>query len=157
MAIPTVEDIVTQMKREIARDVLELVVPVNVGSFSELHDYVDANEYGGFCEDGDAGITDTLIAHFGGRDEDEGMPDEVINFMNECQSRIDAWLSAGGLEQRIENDHWGEIFTPVAFGDLLQDYKALKWALDNIRSCHPNSTIEDLREIARLAYVNANY
>lgn len=42
---------VERMKAEIVLDALKGVVPFTVHSFSELHDYVDANEYGGFCED----------------------------------------------------------------------------------------------------------
>ena len=38
--------------REILEDMKNGVVPEHVSTFSELHDYVDANEYGGLCEDG---------------------------------------------------------------------------------------------------------
>lgn len=41
---------VEQGKREIRRDFVSGNVPF-VSSFSELHDYVDANEYGGLCAD----------------------------------------------------------------------------------------------------------
>lgn len=36
--------------REIRKDVAEGTVPASVGSFAELHDYVDANVYGGLCD-----------------------------------------------------------------------------------------------------------
>ena len=38
-------------KNEILQDIENGIVPAHVSSFSELHDYVDANEYGGLCED----------------------------------------------------------------------------------------------------------
>lgn len=43
---------VARGKQEIAGDVAAGVVPATVATFSELHDYVDANEYGGLCDDG---------------------------------------------------------------------------------------------------------
>lgn len=46
---------IEQAKREIVEDMCtavssrKTVMPLDVSSFSELHDYVDANEYGGLC------------------------------------------------------------------------------------------------------------
>jgi hypothetical protein len=42
---------VAQMKEEITSDVKKGVVPNTVASFGELHDFVDANEYGGLTTD----------------------------------------------------------------------------------------------------------
>jgi small nuclear ribonucleoprotein (snRNP)-like protein len=42
---------VAQMKREIASDVKKGVIPNTVASFGELHDFVDANEYGSLTTD----------------------------------------------------------------------------------------------------------
>lgn len=39
-----------QMKAEILADIESGRVPPTVSTFSELHDYVDANEYGGMCD-----------------------------------------------------------------------------------------------------------
>lgn len=46
---------VADVMREIAEDIESGTIPANVSSFSELHDHVDANCYGGFCDDGTAG------------------------------------------------------------------------------------------------------
>lgn len=94
VAVPTLEQTVERMKREVLADVASGRVPASVASFGDLHDHVDANEYGGFCEDE---LAEAMIAHFGGRDADEGMPDAFISFMNDAQTAIDTWIKAGGL------------------------------------------------------------
>ena len=85
----TKEEIIEQMKIEILKDMSEGLVPTTVKSFVELHDHRDANCYGGFCEDD---FADALIDYFGGRDEHESMPQPMLDFINECQNAIDAWL-----------------------------------------------------------------
>jgi len=88
------KETVARMKAEILEDILQMVQdPAEVPkSFSEMHDLVDANEYGGFCENN---LCDAFIAFFGGRDEHEGMPDAYIAFMNDCQGDVDEWLKNG--------------------------------------------------------------
>lgn len=49
--LPNLEQTVALMKAEILRDIAIGRVPKTVESFSELYDYVDANCYGGFCDD----------------------------------------------------------------------------------------------------------
>jgi len=85
-------------------------IPNTVSSFSELHDHIDANELGGFCEDA---FVDPLIAYFGGRNKtDEGMPDAFLQFMNECQEDVDKWLDVGNL-QKVDapNKNYTEMIT----------------------------------------------
>jgi hypothetical protein len=89
----TFYEVLDQMKAEINADIAAGKVPATVKSFSELHDYVDANCYGGFCDDN--GSMDELIAKFGGRDENEGMPDGAMQFINDAQNLINSWLEAG--------------------------------------------------------------
>lgn len=89
----TLDEVVVQMKAEVLEEIKDGRIPVTVRSFSELHDYIDANELGGFCDDD---VADEMIAHFGGRDEREGMPDGMIRFMNDAQHAIDEWLEIGG-------------------------------------------------------------
>ena len=43
-------DAVDRGKREILSDIIHSRVPSDVSSFGQLHDYVDANEYGGLCD-----------------------------------------------------------------------------------------------------------
>ena len=47
-----IEHAIERSKAEILEDIATGRVPDTVSSFSELHDYVDANEYGGLCEEG---------------------------------------------------------------------------------------------------------
>lgn len=90
----TVEQHFEQMKTEILADMASGLVPKTVASFSELHDYVDANEYGGFCNDAQV---DEMIAHYGGRDEHEGMPQGMIDHINKCQNAVDTWVKVRGF------------------------------------------------------------
>lgn len=85
---------VQRMKIEIMEDVDSGRVPASVSTFSQLHDYVDANEYGGFCEDK---YSDLLIAEFGGRDEHQGMPQGTLEFIEVAQEHIDKWLANNGI------------------------------------------------------------
>jgi hypothetical protein len=80
---PDVEATVERGKREILADVRSSLVPVTVASFSELHDYVDANGYGGAFED--------------------GAPDpcEFCDFWNEVQNRIDQWIKSGAIRRTV--------------------------------------------------------
>lgn len=83
-------DTLQRMKAEIIADMKAGRVPNTVAFFSELHDYVDANEYGGFCDD--AWIVQSS-AIFGGTDSETGeMPEGLVTFTNECQDAIDMWL-----------------------------------------------------------------
>jgi hypothetical protein len=46
-----IEYAIERSKTEILEDIEQGIVPHTVADFSELHDYVDANEYGGLCSD----------------------------------------------------------------------------------------------------------
>lgn len=77
---PEVAAVIDRMKQEILADITAGIVPATVASFSELHDYVDANEYGGACEqDGPF----------------EGFTTEQVDFWNNCQTACDEWLRNG--------------------------------------------------------------
>jgi hypothetical protein len=101
---------VNQMKAEILADKSKGVLPLDIGSFGELHNYVDANCYGGFCEDSAA---DSLIAHFGGRDADESMPQGAVDFMNDAQNEIDMWLRTDASRLFCEKDP--KVYVQVLF------------------------------------------
>lgn len=51
MSSVIIEKAITRGKEEILEDVRSGRVPSHVKTFGELHDFVDANEYGGLCED----------------------------------------------------------------------------------------------------------
>lgn len=108
------KETVARMKAEILEDMqptgpIGMRMPADIASFSDLHDYVDANEYGGMCEDA---LNDAFCSFFGGRDEHEGMPDAYITFFDECQGEIDEWLKNGGAN----GDHDGFSSDESSFG-----------------------------------------
>ena len=88
------EETIERMKLEVLSDVKLGKVPATVKAFRELHDYVDANEYGGFC---DEEYVDMLTQHFGGLNENIGMPEGMLDFINSAQNSIDTWINNGGL------------------------------------------------------------
>ncbi len=92
------QKVVTRMAREIQADIESGDVPTTVRTFSDLHDFVDGNAYGGFCEDA---FADALIEEFGGRDDDEGLPEDFLRFMNAAQDTIGAWLANGRGELKV--------------------------------------------------------
>jgi hypothetical protein len=97
MNIATIDQTLARMREEILEDIRTHRVPISVSSFSGLHDYVDANAYGGFCDDEYA---ETLITSFGGRDaETEAMPDAYLAFMSLAQTAINFWLATGGPKE----------------------------------------------------------
>lgn len=99
---PLFAQVVDAMKCEVLADMASGRVPGTVTTFSELHDHVDANEYGGFC------------------DEDNGPFGGFINaswfmwFTDAAQCEVDKWLKAvppRGLYctccgERFEGRHW---------------------------------------------------
>jgi hypothetical protein len=100
----SVDEFVATAKQEIImecvgeRPGMKVIPWRTLTSFEQLHDYRDANEFGGFCDDS---IADALIEHFGGRDANEGMPDAMLDFMNQVQSALDVWIRTGGLRREV--------------------------------------------------------
>lgn len=89
---PTLDESIDRMKLEIFQDIKSGVLPANCPSFSALHDYVDANCYGGFCEDD---VMQSLITHFGDSIKKEGMPGPLMDYLNDAQNAIDRWIKDG--------------------------------------------------------------
>jgi hypothetical protein len=71
----TIQETIERAKAEVTRDIDRGTVPDTVASFSELHDYVDANGYGGAFE--------------------QDFDNEQTDFWNAVQDGVDAWLKAG--------------------------------------------------------------
>lgn len=92
------ETVINRMKNEIEVLVSEFWIPADVKSFAELHDYIDANELGGFCDDT---VNTPLIEALGGWDdsEHENPCQAYIDFVDECQNAVDAWIKTGELSQ----------------------------------------------------------
>lgn len=84
---------VERAKSEIVYDVAAGIVPRSVSSFSELHDYVDANEYGGavrWPEDGPP------------EGDDESYVTEHCKFWNAVQDQLHEWLASGVMRQAAD-------------------------------------------------------
>lgn len=75
--------IIKAAKEEILEDISKGLAP-KVAHFSDLHDYVDANEYGL-----DEFHTQFPDANFG----------ELIEIMDFVQSELNAWIKAGFTEE----------------------------------------------------------
>jgi hypothetical protein len=74
--MPDLDAAFRRAQNEILEDMIEGRVPENVGTFPELHEHVDANEYGGLCE--------FDLPH-----------DELADFGNALQDRLDVWMRSG--------------------------------------------------------------
>lgn len=77
-----VTNAVERSKLEILSDIDAGIVPTTVRTFSELHDFVDANEYGGLCED----LFDQIA---------QGEENYGVDLVNEIQDAVHDWLAAG--------------------------------------------------------------
>ena len=80
----TAAEIVALAKPEILEDACIGVLPLHlIHNFSDLHSFVDANEYG-TCED-------------------DGLSDDFIATLNAAQGILDEWIRSGGfIREAIE-------------------------------------------------------
>jgi hypothetical protein len=76
--------VVERAKAEILADVAAGTVPNTCASFSELHDYTDANGYGGAFE--------------------RPFDNEETDFWNAVQDAVDAWIKQGGLKRLTDEE-----------------------------------------------------
>lgn len=120
-AIPTVEESIERMKREVLDYVQSGMIPRHVTSFCDLHDHIDANTLGGFCEDA---IFDAMWIAYGGlpdQSDEDGMPLGMLGHVNAAQDAIAHWIAHGGLhgEGPVYECVWGAGYH--AGGDELRD------------------------------------
>ena len=90
---PTPEQLASRMKAEILADVASGRVPRRVKSFSHLHDFVDANCYGGtekMLEELDAAGPDTDEQHVANLGR-------LCDLCNPAMELVDQWIKDGGL------------------------------------------------------------
>lgn len=91
--VPTVQETAERIKAEVLADLGVAVssrgdvMPTTVSSFAELHDYVDANTYGGMC----SGLYDLLCSDV----NDVAANDAWMSHCDEAIDIVDAWLRAG--------------------------------------------------------------
>jgi hypothetical protein len=99
MTAPTAEAIakaVETVKGEVAEDVTAGIIPEGVETFSHLHDWVDANMYGG--DDADALWDDALDHAEAAR---QGI--DPYRALNAMQEAVDQWIRSGGLREVASN------------------------------------------------------
>jgi hypothetical protein len=93
----TTEDLAREVIRLVGQDVAAGTVPWDVADYSELHDYVDANEY-----------TLEVIGLF--RPDDEGSGPELADLTSEVQTRVSEMLSGSSRSPMTPGyDEWRAI------------------------------------------------
>lgn len=135
--IRTLDETIAYMQGEILDLIANGRIPDTVECFSDLHDYIDANELGDFCVDAYA---DAMIAHFGGRDPDDGgMPDAMLDYINECQEAISVWLACDFHRQYKRE--FPDFFLDVAIPDGFVDESWHNDAMPSFGKALPNGKI----------------
>ena len=85
-------------KSEINSLMYEDIVPESCDCFGELHDYIDANMLGGFC-DVDTGLVRRIEAAFPlDANEDAVLGQAASDGLGAVQDAVNAWLVAGRVE-----------------------------------------------------------
>lgn len=87
-----IEAALARSKAEILEDIGWGIIPANVKDFSTLHDHVDANCYGGFCE---TQLNPVFDALFPDKADDEVSSQEFYRAANEVQEQVHQWLLKG--------------------------------------------------------------
>lgn len=87
--------VVERAKAEILADVAAGTVPSTCASFSELHDYTDANGYGGAFE--------------------RPFDNNETDFWNAVQTAVDGWIKQGSLRERLTDDETRRIVDKIEF------------------------------------------
>ncbi len=90
-----VRRVVERAKTEILADVASGTVPSTCASYSELHDYTDANGYGGAFE--------------------RPFDNNETDFWNAVQDAVDRWIKQGGLRERLTDDEARGIVDKIEF------------------------------------------
>lgn len=83
----------TQIVEDITDPSFPKAIPTNIDSFSALHDYADANEYGGLCNP----------ALYGSEKFDTA--EQWTAFCNGVQDALDGWIKDGGIVKAIDALH----------------------------------------------------
>src|ERR1700726_3754913 len=90
-----------KMKAEIIEDIQSGVVPNTVADFSELHDYVDANCYGGseaLLDELDDAAPDTDEGH-------HGALMQLWEIMNPAMEIVNVWIKSGAVQKIPPNEN----------------------------------------------------
>lgn len=89
-------------KAEITELVLEGVIPATVADLSEIHDFIDGNCLGGFC---DEPLDDELQALADDKsdplDEPGLMSQALQRYSGEVMDAVNIWIEDGGIPARL--------------------------------------------------------
>ena len=85
-----------RIRGEILEDVRLGIVPSDVPSFSALHDYVDANCYGGTEE-----LLESLTSS---EDDRRAALDTVCDVFSAAARDVDEWMKSGGITRDLLAD-----------------------------------------------------
>lgn len=94
---------VQRAQREILDDIKNGPVPYTVEGFGELHDFVDANEYGGLCEDEVVNAGNALWPMR--TDADTFSTQEFMDICDEIQTHVDKWIHTQGFKDLAFDAH----------------------------------------------------
>ena len=94
----TAAQMAEQMKLESMDDVKSGVIPATVASFSQLHDFVDANCYGGSEE-----LFAQLVTESKTDEEHQAKLDRLNAIMDPAMDIVDAWIKTGGMWDPLES------------------------------------------------------
>ena len=92
VATITAEEFAERVKADILRDIADGVVLASVATFADLHDFVDANCYGGA-----EAMLEQMTANAVTDDDRTAALDQLCDLMNAAMLIVDEWL-AGGRE-----------------------------------------------------------
>jgi hypothetical protein len=87
--------VVERAKKDVLAHVAAGIVPRTCASFSELHDYVDANGYGGAFE--------------------RPFDNNETDFWNAVQDAVDRWIKQGGLNESLTEEEARRIVDEIEF------------------------------------------
>lgn len=114
--------VIARVKVEIEQDIAAGVVPAEVRSFAELHDHVDANQYGGAAA----------------WPSEEWSTDRFCAFWNRVQNAVDVWLKAGrpAAQPRSHWTEWPGTEVPTFLDELVQggQLEDTSWSNDSSAS-----------------------
>ncbi len=105
-----IQSMCASYKNDLIRLVKEGIVPINVGSFSQIHDYVDANVFGQteqFLSQIEYDLSRTGI--FNTEEVSSKAMELFVDFFNIMSDSVDAWIKSGNLRAVVEYDRGEDV------------------------------------------------
>lgn len=87
-----IKNAIARAKAEILQDVMFGPIDGPVKSFADLHDWVDANCYGGLCDDLFSELGNVLFPRAKGEDDDTIYSQSLMDVANKIQDSVDDWI-----------------------------------------------------------------